>query len=347
MDPGLNIVPVVLEAKPDAAVGGLLADLQAKPADPKVAASTRTDLDVNFCIGLNNTPFHRHFVDRVAVAVTETVPFSIDVVEPKAPVVQNGSMNVKVVARRAAGFKGPITVIPLFTPPGMGIQGSAVIPDTANEVLMTVNAAPNAAARKWKTAFLAVAGVTGGPTPKPNDPTTAQSSGAVWVSSQLFTLEVAPPMVVFAQERTAVEQGQKGQVFCKVTVNAPFDGKAKAQVVGLPAKVTAPPVEFGPDAKEVAFELTTDKTSPAGKHGVFCQVLVTKNGETIVHNVGGNELRIDVPLPPKATTAQAPPQQAKPATPPPAAPPQQKRLTRLEQLRLEQEEREKAAKKKD
>lgn len=343
MDPGLNIVPVVLEAKPDAPVGGLLADLQVKPADPKAVATTRTDLDVNFCIGLNNTPFHRLSVERVAVAVTEAVPFSIEVVEPKAPVVQNGSMNVKVVAKRAAGFKGAITVIPLFTPPGMGIQGSAAIPENATEVLMTVNAAPNAAARKWKTAFLAVTTVTGGPTPKPNDPTTAQSSGAVWVSSQLFTLEVAPPMVTFAQERAAVEQGQKTQLFCKVAVAAPFDGKAKAQVLGLPAKVAAPVVEFGPEAKEIAFEVTTDKTSPAGKHGVFCQVLVTKNGETVVHNLGGNELRIDVPIPPKVT-AQAPTPAAKPATPPPAAAPQAKRLTRLEQLRLEQEEREKAAK---
>lgn len=343
VDPGQASVPVVVEAKPDAPVGGVLADLQARPVDPKVTAASRTNLDVNFCIGLNNSPFHRLHVDRVAVAVTGAVPFAIEVVEPKAPVVQNGSMHLKVVAKRADKFKGAITVVPLFTPPGMGIQGQAVIPENATEVLVPINAASNAPARKWKTAFLAVATVTGGPTPKPNDPTTAQSSGPVWVSSQLFTLEVSPPMVAFAQERAAVEQGQKAQVFCRVVVAAPFDGKAKAQIVGLPAKVTAAPVEFGPDAKEVVFDLTTDKTSPAGKHGVFCQVVVEKNGEQIVHNVGGNELRIDVPIPPKVTAQAPPPPAAKPATPPPAQP-QQKRLSRLEKLRLEQEEREKATK---
>ena len=73
-----------------------------------------------FDIGLNNTPFHTHTTDRIAVAVTEAVPFSIEVVEPKAPVVQNGSMNLKIVAKRQNGFKGPITVYPLFTPPGVG-----------------------------------------------------------------------------------------------------------------------------------------------------------------------------------------------------------------------------------
>jgi hypothetical protein len=345
VDPGLPYTPVVLEAKADAPLGGVLADLRAVPADPNVKATSRTDLDVNFCIGLNNTPFHRHVVDRVAVAVTDAVPFSVEVVEPRAPVVQNGSMNIKVVAKRSNGFKGPITVIPLFAPPNVGITGATVIPENATEALVYCNAAPNAAARKWKTAFLATAGVTTTiPNARPNDPTTTPSGGPVWVSTQLFTLEVYPPFVSFAQERAAVEQGGKTQLFCKVAVNAPFDGKAKAQVVGLPAKVTAPPVEFTKDAKEVVFDIATDKTSPAGKHGVFCQVVIERNGEPVTHNVGGNELRIDVPLPPKAAPAAPPQQAAKPATPPPAAPPQQKRLSRLEQLRQEQEQREKEAK---
>jgi hypothetical protein len=146
-------------------------------------------------------------------------------------------------------------------------------------------------------------------------------------------------MVTFAQERAAVEQGQKTQVVAKITVAAPFDGKAKVQLLGLPAKVTAAPMAFTKDQKELAFEVTTDKTSPAGKHGVFCQVVIEKNGEQVVHNVGGGELRIDVPLPPKAT---ATPAAATPAAP---APPAEKRLSRLEQLRKEQEEKEKAAKK--
>lgn len=341
IDPGMNQVPVVVEAKADAPITGLLADMQVKPVDANVQAGTRTNLDVNYCISLNNTPFHKHFVDRVAVAVTDVVPFSIEVVEPKAPVVQNGSMNLKIIAKRAEGFKAPITVYPLFTPPGMGIQGATTIPEGATECLVPINAAPNAAARKWKTAFTAVSTVTGGPTPKENDPTTAQSSGPVWVSSQLFTLEVAPPMVTFAQERAATEQGQPTQIFCKVTVNTPFDGEATAQVVGLPAKVAAPPVKINKDTKEVTFEITTDKTSPAGKHGVFCQLVVQKDGETITHNVGGNELRIDVPIPPKVAATPMP--NAPAAAPPPPAQPMQKRLTRLEQLRLEQEAREKAA----
>jgi hypothetical protein len=125
----------------------------------------------------------------------------------------------------------------------------------------------------------------------------------------------------------------------KVTVNTPFPGEAQVKLVGLPAKAAAADLKLTKDSKEIAFDVTTDKGTPAGKHGVFCQVVATVNGETLVQSVGGNELRVDVPLPPKPAAVAAAP--AKPA---PAAAPQAKRLTRLEQLRLEQEEREKAAK---
>ncbi|QEL13201.1 PPC domain-containing protein [Limnoglobus roseus] len=345
VEPGQGATPVVFEAKADAPVGGVLADMQAKSVNPAEKPKSQTQLDVNFSLGQNNNPFHRHITDRIAVAVTETVPFSIEVVEPKVPLVQNGSMLLKVVAKRAPGFTAAISVSPVFTPPGMGIAGQTIIPENATECLVNMNAAPNALTRKWRTAFTGLANCTTTPAGhKPNDPVTAQSNGPVMVSSQLFMLEIAPPFVTFAQDRAAVDQGAKGQLFGKLTVNTPFDGKARATLIGLPAKVTAPVVEFTKDSKDITFEVTTDKTSPAGKHSVYVQVVIEKNGETIAHSVGGNELRIDVPLPPKVAVAAPPtPKPATPA-PAPAAPPVVKRLTRLEQLRLEQEEREKAAK---
>jgi hypothetical protein len=327
VDPGFGTVPVVFEAKPDAANAGVLVPFVAVPADPKVLAKAATSLDVNYNISLNNTPFHRYYADRIAVAVTDVAPYSIEVIEPKAAVPQNGSLNLRVVAKRAEGFKGPITVYPLFTPPGMGIVGSAVIQPDQTECVLYTNAAPNAAPRKWKTAVIAQADAGKGP---------------VWTSSQLFTLEVSPPLLAFAQERSAVEQGQPTSVFGKVVVNTPFAGEAVVKLIGLPAKVTAPDQKITKDTKELSIPVTTDKTSPAGKHGVYCQVIVVHNGETLYQAVGGGELRIDVPLPPKV--AAAPPPTTPAATPPPAAKPPEKRLTRLEQLRLEQEEREKAAK---
>jgi hypothetical protein len=331
MDPGLNVIPVVFEAKPDAATGGFLTNITATHADPNVKAPAKTSFDSVFSIGPNNTPYMRHYTDRAAVAVADAAPYSIEVIEPKVPIVQNGSFNLRIVAKRTEGFKGAITVFPLWTPPGMGIQGSAVIAENATETVLPMNAGPNAGARKWKTAIHAVADAGKGP---------------VWVSSQLFTLEVAAPFVNLTMERPAVEQGQQTQLFCKVAVTTPFDGKAKVRILGLPAKVTTQEFELTKDTKELAFPITADKTSPAGKHGgIFAQVVIDRGGELITGNTGGTELRIDVPLPPKVAVATPPPAANPTPTPPPAPmnpaqPP--KRLTRLEQLRQEQEEREKA-----
>jgi hypothetical protein len=147
-------------------------------------------------------------------------------------------------------------------------------------------------------------------------------------------------------ERAAAEQGKQTDLFCKVQLTTPFDGPAKVRVFGLPPKVTANEMDITKETKEFAFKLGIDPTSPAGQHkNIFCQLVLTLNGEPVVHNLGGTELRIDVPLPPKPNEP-AKPVAAAPMpmpTPMPAKPPE-KRLTRLEQLRLEQEEREKAAK---
>jgi len=217
----------------------------------------------------------------------------------------------------------------VFTPPGMGITGSTVVPENATEASIFMNAAPNAGPRKWKTAFTANAG-----TP----------TGVVWTSTQLFTVEIAPPFLAFAQERSAAEQGASAPVFGKVVVARPFDGKATGKLIGLPAKAATPDLEFTKDTKELSFAVTTDKTTPPGKHGVFVQVVIPVNGESVVQNVGGGEFRVDVPLPPKVAPVAPVAVVAPPKPVAPVAAPTAKPLTRLEQLRKEQDEREKAGK---
>jgi hypothetical protein len=331
MPANLDTVPVVFEAAPTARPAGRLTALTARHADPAQKVPSKFLQSVELVTGgPGQSVYWKHDVDRAAVAVTDEAPFRIQIVEPKAPLVQNGSMNLKVVAERKPGFTAPITIVPLFNPPGVNSATSATIAANQTETSLVVNAAPNAQVRKWKTAVLGVATVGNGP---------------VWVSSQLATIEVAPPFVAFAMERAAAEQGKTAEVFCKVQQNRPFAGAAKVTLVGLPPKVTAPVLEITKDTKELSFKVAVDKTSPPGQHrNLFCQVVVVENGEPVLHNVGGTELRIDVPLPPKV--AAAPPKPAAPVAAKPASPakPPEKRLSRLEKLRLEQEEREKAAK---
>jgi hypothetical protein len=168
-------------------------------------------------------------------------------------------------------------------------------------------------------------------------------NGEAWVSSQMATLEIAPPFVQFVLERAAVEQGKETEVFCKIQSDKPFEGEAKVQLVGLPAAVTAPELVITKDTTELAFKVTTKAESPVGKHkNIFCQVVIMQGGEPVVHaRLGDTEVQIDAPLPaPQAAPMPAAPTAAAPAAPTEPAP---KRLTRLEKLRLEAEERKKAA----
>src|SRR5262245_7936029 len=330
MKADMSLVPMVFEAAADAPLGTGRVSYNGTHADPNQKIKSAFEVRSDFVYSAPGQSLYTYRNEpETLLAVTEAVPFKVSIVEPKVPLVHGGSMNLKIVAERAAGFKAAITVVPLYNPPGVGSASSVVIPEGQNEVLFPMNANGGAPVRGWKYAVLATAPVKDGP---------------VWVSSQLATIQIAPPYLNLNIERGAVEQGKDTQMFVKPAVAKAFAGEAVIRLVGLPPKVTTQELKLTKDTKEIAFPLKVDASAPVGTHkNIFCQVVVTENGEPVVHNLGGSELRIDVPLPPKkdapppAKTAAAPPPKADPATPP-------KRLSRLEQLRLEQEEREKAAK---
>ena len=70
--------------------------------------------------------------------------------------------------------------------------------------------------------------------------------------------------------------------------------------------MTAAGLEITKDTKELSFKVTRGQDQPRpGQHkNLFCQVILTQNGEPIVQNIGSTELRIDVPLPKAAAAAK-------------------------------------------
>jgi hypothetical protein len=316
-------MPIVFEAAPDAPVAGSLANLNAAHADPATGIKGTYKQNVELIYGEPNlTPYYTTTLDKLSVAVTDAVPFKIDIVPPKVPLVQNGSLNLKVVATRQEGFTKPITIYFPFAPPGVGAAAAVTIPEGQSEVLYPLNANGGAVPRVWKVVVIGHADVGNGP---------------VWVSSALTDLSVSTPYANMAIDMAAAEQGKPVEVVAKIQQAIPFDGPAKVQLVGLPAGVASKELEFNKEATELVFPVTIDPTSPTGQHAtLFCQFTIVQNGEPIVHSSAfGGVLRIDPPPP-------APANQPAAATPAPAAP-TEKRLTRLEKLRLEQAERVKQA----
>ncbi len=326
-------LPVLIEAKADAPLSGALVKVGAKASDPKLDVPDEFRQQSELVLGQNNVQYWGRSVDRLAVAVTEESPFSIEVVEPKVPLVRGGSMGLRVIAKRKPGFTSPIAISLPWNPPGVSSSGGVSIPEKADEASIPMNADGGAALQTWR---IVVNGTSNTP------------GGRVMVSSQLAKLSIAAPFLGLSYQPSSVEQGQETDLVVGVNKAVDFPGEAQVTLIGLPNKVTTDVKKITKDTKEIVFRVKTDKVSPAGNHqNLFCQVVVTQEGEPIVHNLGSGQIRIDVPLPPKPKPAAAPAPVAAAAAPAAPktvapAPAPEKRLTRLEKLRLEAQERAKA-----
>lgn len=329
-----GVVPVLFKADATAANASTLASFTGSPSDTnlKLASQKFTHMTV-MVHGQNLVNFWSQNVDSMVVAVTDEAPFEIEVAEPKVPLVHNGAMGLKVIAKRKPGFTAAINISFPWLPPGIGASGGIAIPENQNEAIIPMNANGGAEVRTWKLVVNGSANTATGP---------------MMVSSQLFNLRISPPYVNLAFQAASVEQGKSVPFVVKVNKSIDWEGDATVTLVGLPNKVTTEVLKIKKETPEMLFNLNTDAASPAGNHkNLFCQVVITENGEPITHNLGSGELRIDVPIVPKtpAPAAAPMPMPVAAAAPPAAAPP--KPLTRLEKLRLEAKERAEAAAKGD
>lgn len=319
MPANLNVMPVMFEAAADAPLNGKLVDFIARHADDSQDIHGRFVNQADLVLGPpNQSVYRRCEVERLAMAVVQQVPFQLEIVPPKVPLVRNGSLDLKITVRRDEGFTAPIRLEFPFRPPGVGTVPSVTIPEGKNEVVYPLNANSNAQLGPWKVYAIGSADV----------------GGAAWASTQLAPLTIAEPLVTAEMARSACEQGQAARILCTLNHIRPFEGTAKAQLLGLPAKVTAADVPFDSQTAEIVFDVATEPSSPAGTHrNILCRVTVIQNGEPIVSRAGTTELQIDKPLPaPQKKTA---PVARAPAENKPAAKP----LSRLEKLRLEARQR--------
>jgi hypothetical protein len=311
-------IPVVFEAAADAPVAGGLVALEARPTAAEPALRGRFENVADFVLGPpNNAVYYGARVDQLAMAVIEPLPFRIDIVQPKAPLVRNGAMNLKVVVTRSEGFTGAVTVEFPFRPPGIGAPPNIQIAAEATEGLYTINADGNAAVGNWPIYCIAQ-GDVGGP---------------AWAASQLASLDVAEPFTTASLARASCEQGQPAQIVCTLEQKAAFEGEAVARLQGLPPETTAPELKFTKDTKELVFDVATSDKSPVGNHKTpFVELITTVAGEPVQARGGQTELQIAAPTKPAAPPPAAPAAQAAAPAPAPAAAPA-KPLSRLEKLR--------------
>ena len=193
-------------------------------------------------------------------------------------------MQLKVVAERAEGFVDPITVYMLYNPPGVSSSRSIKIAKDQTEAFIPVTANGSAVLLPWD---ICVEG-------------SANVNGRVLVATPFAKLDIKEPYVTLAYPKASVEIGQEVDYPIAVEVKTPFEGTALVKLVGMPAGVTAEPIEMTKDTKELKFHIKTTEKSPPGRHKtLICQFSIMQNEEPIAHTIGTGELRVDKPLPPK------------------------------------------------
>jgi hypothetical protein len=287
MRSNLNLMPVVFEAEENAPLGGALIDFRGQCKINETTTVTGSfENFADFVLGQpNNAVYYGCTVDKLGFAVIEKLPFKLELIQPKVPLVRNGQMSIKIVAHKDEGFDEAINLQFPFRSPGVGTTYQITMPKGTSEIMYPLNANGGAQVGKWPMVVIGV----------------SSFKGPAWTSTQMAELEIAEPFVTAEFPRVSIEQGESTQLICKFNQLKPFEGEATAEIVGVPANVVIDtPKKFTKDTTELVFNVQTSEKSPVGKHGgLFCRVTITQNGEPIVSRAGNALLQINKPKPPK------------------------------------------------
>ncbi|GMU92662.1 MAG: hypothetical protein AMXMBFR4_17200 [Candidatus Hydrogenedentota bacterium] len=295
---GQSVMPVVLTAAPDAPVSGALVKVNGQLAQEGTTITGHMKQDIVLIYGNNKVIFQTRRVEELATAVGEPAPFTIDIVQPKAPLVQNGTMNLRVVATRNEGFTAPIALRMLWLPSGVG-SGTAEIPEGASEAALFLNANGGAAVGVHRIAVIG-------------------SSAGYTVSTALTPLEVSAPWVTFDVAKAESEKGRPTQFVVTVNQQRGYEGSYNAELLGLPKGVTTQPQPLTHETTQLTFPIDVAADAPTGKfEGIFVRAVLSTQGEDVLHQWGSGVLQVYDPLPPEMQQAAPPPapEEAKPDEP--------------------------------
>ncbi len=288
--PGMTRVPVVFTASVDAKPQAALIDLVARPVGSDQTAMKSGYRQTILMNQYGNNDYYLHCpVEKLALAITESAPFSVEVEQPKTSLVQNGEMRVKFKVNRKDGYDGSVTVQMDWRPGGIFSTTPVTLKGDETEGEYLLGASRNASAGEYSVVFTAVSG-RGGRT-RPGDGT-----DRTHVASQPFTLTISEPHVEARIARTSIERGKTATLTCRLNHLQKFEGKAKATLARLPRGVALvdPFQEISSEDKEVTFTLRATNEALVGNYtGVTMDLTVIEKGQAVRQLSGYGILRVD------------------------------------------------------
>lgn len=297
-------VPMVMQAAADAPISGTLADIEASAAHGDRLVSGRFLQRVDLVAASADQLFHAVDVDRLAVAVTDAVPYSAELDPPRIPLAVDGTLTLKVRVQRTEGFTGPLEVSFPFLPPWVDGPDKLVIKSSEDSGDYTLRAWPQAEPRTWQLCAEvrpALAARDDAAMGVPREPGVRRSQerpvARTSVATSLVPVTIAASPVSADLLRIVTEQGRAVRAVIRPQVNGRLPEQLNAAIEGLPNRVSSATVVWDGRQPDLVFEIIPEATAPIGEFAdIQVRVSGVLDGQSASWLIGGGSvLQLETP----------------------------------------------------
>jgi hypothetical protein len=286
------VVPAVFTADAAASTAGSLVAVQGSLDSGSSGISTGGfEQVVDLVNGPADAIFQPAHVDRLAVAITNPVPYSIELAKPTVPLVADGTVGITVQVTRELGFDAPIDITFPWLPEWVDCEAKTRIAGNQDSatILLRSNRRANAGV------FPIVAEGTPGlsesssgnvavsemPRTRTRRPSVAS---LVPVASSLHALNITTSPIRGSIASVSAERGTQIELECKLEFDKAesIPNALIASLEGLPNRIQAEPVAVRSSDKVVRFKLVIGEDAPTGTFGqIVCRLSGTSDGQPV------------------------------------------------------------------
>lgn len=286
----------VLEAAPEAQTRGTLSRVVPSTTVDGTTISGEFRQVVDLIAETADRVYESVEVDRLAIAVTPAIPFSIDLLQPQAALAVGGTIELEVRLKRDASFSAPVRVELPFLPDGCIAEPFIVIESGQNAGRFKVSANSQTEVGNFNLAAVAQVSLaeSRSRSARPSGSATSASNDENWfalkgreVASRTIELSVAESPLTGEFQPLAAEQSTTVKVHCKLRKSGPVPEQLHCELEGLPNRITATPIDIDSAEALVEFELVVPSDAPLGS---FSQIQCRLSG--VFH---GSEVSFVVP----------------------------------------------------